>query len=567
MTPAILSVVPRRRPQDNKYTAGAVLVAGGSPGMTGAVCLAAEAAFRADAGYVAVAVPERSLAVVEARLLEPVKVTWADALRGGGEGGRARDRPRARPRAGGAAPPRRAAGGGRAARRAGRGRPARARAGRLGRPRRPDSHAGELARLLGEESAWVNAHRLEAAQRGAERFGAVCLLKGADTIVAAPGEGALVCVTDAPGLATAGTGDVLTGILAAFLAKGVEPRLGGCGCRHGARARGPQPAAGRAGRERRDRRAPVRSWPDGRRHRRVLLHRSRDRRGAAPPRPAGANLVPPGRTGRSSRASGSSAPSSSSATSARSGRRSRARRRSTTPTGSASPTARPRSTARSRTRAFSCGPLVEAGVRRVVHVSVTNPSRDSPLPYFRGKAQVEDDVRASGLLWAIVRPTLVFGPRDILVNNIAWALRRTPVFPVAGDGSYRVQPVSVEDVASICADAGESDGDVVVDAAASETAHLRGARPARCAAIGSRARIVHLPPGPCLRWRGHRARSAGTCSSPRRSWRACRRSCSCRPSRRSARRASAPGSPRTASTWAGATSPSWRGTSVRTIPL
>ena len=86
-------------------------------------------------------------------------------------------------------------------------------------------HAGELARLLGEESAWVNAHRLEAAQRGAERFGAVCLLKGADTIVAAPGEGALICVTNAPGLATAGTGDVLTGILAAFLAKGVEPRL------------------------------------------------------------------------------------------------------------------------------------------------------------------------------------------------------------------------------------------------------------------------------------------------------------------------------------------------------
>ena len=86
-------------------------------------------------------------------------------------------------------------------------------------------HAGELARLLGEESAWVNAHRLEAARRGAERFGCVCLLKGADTIVAAPGQGALIVVTDAPGLATAGTGDVLTGIVAAFLARGVEPRL------------------------------------------------------------------------------------------------------------------------------------------------------------------------------------------------------------------------------------------------------------------------------------------------------------------------------------------------------
>jgi len=216
--------VPRRRPQDNKYTAGAVLVVGGSPGMTGAVCLAAEAAFRADAGYVAVAVPERSLPVVESRLLEPVKVTWEHALRAAEKAGalaigpglgrepealRLRDEVLA-----GAQPvvldadalheleP-----------------------GDWGSRAVLTPHAGELARLLGEESAWVGAHRLEAAQRGAERFGAVLLLKGADTIVAAPGQGALVCVTDAPGLATAGTGDVLTGIVAAFLAKGVEPRL------------------------------------------------------------------------------------------------------------------------------------------------------------------------------------------------------------------------------------------------------------------------------------------------------------------------------------------------------
>jgi NAD(P)H-hydrate repair Nnr-like enzyme with NAD(P)H-hydrate dehydratase domain len=79
--------------------------------------------------------------------------------------------------------------------------------------------------MLGEESSWVQEHRLEAAQRGAERFAAVCLLKGADTIVAAPGQGVLVCLAEAPGLATAGTGDVLTGILASFLAKGLEPRL------------------------------------------------------------------------------------------------------------------------------------------------------------------------------------------------------------------------------------------------------------------------------------------------------------------------------------------------------
>ncbi|HEX4929967.1 MAG TPA: NAD(P)H-hydrate dehydratase [Gaiellaceae bacterium] len=224
VTPPILSVVPRRRSEDNKYSAGAVLVVGGSPGMTGAVCLAAEAALRADAGYVAVAVPERSLPIVEARLLEPVKVIWEDAFRAAEKAGALAIGPGI-----------------------GRGPEALRLRDELitaGMPVVLDAdalhdlepgdwggravltpHAGELGHLLGEESAWVNAHRLEAAQRGADRFGAVLLLKGADTIVAAPGQGALVCVTDAPGLATAGTGDVLTGILAAFLAKGVEPRL------------------------------------------------------------------------------------------------------------------------------------------------------------------------------------------------------------------------------------------------------------------------------------------------------------------------------------------------------
>ena len=134
----------------------------------------------------------------------------------------------------------------------------------------------------------------------------------------------------------------------------------------------------------------------------------------------------------------------------------------------------------------------DAGVRRIVHVSVTNPSLDSPLPYFRGKARVEEDVRASGLAFAIVRPTLVFGPRDILVNNIAWGLRRTPVFPVAGDGRYRVQPVSVEDVATICVDAGASEEDVVLDAAGPDTIGYEELVRLVGAAVGSRARIAHV---------------------------------------------------------------------------
>ena len=134
-----------------------------------------------------------------------------------------------------------------------------------------------------------------------------------------------------------------------------------------------------------------------------------------------------------------------------------------------------------------------AGVRRVVHVSVTNPSLASPLPYFRGKAEVERDVAASGLSYAIVRPTLVFGPRDILVNNIAWGLRRSPVFPIANDGSYRVQPVSVEDTATICVDAAGGEENLVLDAAGPETISYDELVRLVAAAVGSNARIVYLP--------------------------------------------------------------------------
>jgi NADH dehydrogenase len=134
-----------------------------------------------------------------------------------------------------------------------------------------------------------------------------------------------------------------------------------------------------------------------------------------------------------------------------------------------------------------------AGVRRVVHVSVTNPSVASPLPYFRGKAETEADVVGAGLSYAIVRPTLVFGPRDILVNNIAWGLRRSPVFPIAGDGNYHVQPVSVEDTAAICIDAAAREDDVVLDAAGAETISYDELVRLVAAAVGSRARIVHWP--------------------------------------------------------------------------
>jgi uncharacterized protein YbjT (DUF2867 family) len=131
-----------------------------------------------------------------------------------------------------------------------------------------------------------------------------------------------------------------------------------------------------------------------------------------------------------------------------------------------------------------------AGVRRFIHVSVTNPSHDSPLPYFRGKAEVEDAVRASTLEHAIVRPTLVFGANDILVNNIAWVFRRFPLFVVPGDGSYRVQPVSVEDVARLCVEAGPG---AELDAAGPETYTFDELVRLIGSAVGGRARIVHTP--------------------------------------------------------------------------
>jgi ADP-dependent NAD(P)H-hydrate dehydratase / NAD(P)H-hydrate epimerase len=233
VTAEILGRVPRKHPDQNKYTAGSVLIVGGSRGLTGAPCLAAEAAFRADAGYVAVAVPDSTLPIFETRLLEAVKLGCPE------------DDGKISPRAvdpiaefaskAGAV----ALGPG-----LGRGPGPKQVVARLlaelevpvvvdadglfelepferSGPTVLTPHEGELARLLGEESSWVAAHRLEAVRRGADRFRCVCVLKGADTLVTAPGEGVRVCSLGTPALATAGSGDVLTGIVAAFLAKGV----------------------------------------------------------------------------------------------------------------------------------------------------------------------------------------------------------------------------------------------------------------------------------------------------------------------------------------------------------
>jgi NAD(P)H-hydrate epimerase len=222
VTPEILGEVPRRSAGDNKYTAGHVLVVGGSRGMTGAAALASRAAFRADAGYVTIAAPAESLPVLETLVLEAVKRPLEQALEVA-----------AKAKALAVGPG------------LGRGETAKALVRRLlaevdvpavvdadalfelepadwPAPRVLTPHAGELARLLGRDSSAVAAHRFASVQEAAERFGCVVVLKGEDSLVAAPGRGILVSALGLPSLATAGTGDVLTGITAAFLAKGME---------------------------------------------------------------------------------------------------------------------------------------------------------------------------------------------------------------------------------------------------------------------------------------------------------------------------------------------------------
>jgi uncharacterized protein YbjT (DUF2867 family) len=135
-----------------------------------------------------------------------------------------------------------------------------------------------------------------------------------------------------------------------------------------------------------------------------------------------------------------------------------------------------------------------AGVKRIVHISVTRCSLDDTLPYYRGKARQERALVASGLPHSIVRPTLVFGPGDILVNNIAWLLRRFPLFPIFGDGAYRLQPVHVGDLAAIAAQAAAGVGDETLDAIGPETFTFRAFVRRMAAAISPSTRLLSAPP-------------------------------------------------------------------------
>ena len=139
-----------------------------------------------------------------------------------------------------------------------------------------------------------------------------------------------------------------------------------------------------------------------------------------------------------------------------------------------------------------------AGVRRIVHLSVTNPTVDSALPYYRGKALLELYIQQSGLSYAIIRPSVVFGFEDILMNNIAFLLRHSPVFAIPGSGQYRLQPIYVEDLANIALQAGASEQNQVIDAVGPDIFSFDALVHLISEAIDSNSWIIHLPPGLAL---------------------------------------------------------------------
>jgi len=140
----------------------------------------------------------------------------------------------------------------------------------------------------------------------------------------------------------------------------------------------------------------------------------------------------------------------------------------------------------------------QAGVKRVVHISITNPSEASSLEYFSGKARLERALIDSGLGYAILRPTVLFGKEDILINNIAWLLRKLPVFGVFGDGQYELQPIYVDDLAELAVEQGQAGENKIIDAIGPETFSYRELVQMIGSAIGKKRPIVSIPP-----WAGY----------------------------------------------------------------
>lgn len=136
----------------------------------------------------------------------------------------------------------------------------------------------------------------------------------------------------------------------------------------------------------------------------------------------------------------------------------------------------------------------QAGVKRIIHISITNPSVASPLEYFSGKARLEHALLETGCSYAILRPTVLFGKEDILINNIAWALRHLPVFGVFGDGSYQLQPIYVDDLAALSVEQGKKRENVTMDAIGPETFTYRNLAAVIAEIIGVKRPILSMPP-------------------------------------------------------------------------
>lgn len=141
---------------------------------------------------------------------------------------------------------------------------------------------------------------------------------------------------------------------------------------------------------------------------------------------------------------------------------------------------------------FDCAKA--AGVEKIVHVSITNPDTSSDLEYFSGKGQLEDHLIGLGLSYSILRPTVIFGDEDILVNNMAWGLRHAPVMAIFGDGSYRLQPIFVEDFAQLAVQEGKNPDSVIINAIGPETFTYKELVECIADGIGKRRPIIGLPP-------------------------------------------------------------------------
>jgi NADH dehydrogenase len=136
-----------------------------------------------------------------------------------------------------------------------------------------------------------------------------------------------------------------------------------------------------------------------------------------------------------------------------------------------------------------------AGVKRIVHVSITNPSINSDLEYFKGKAELEAALAATELSYAIVRPAVIFGKEDILINNIAWVLRHLPVFGVYGTGEYKIQPIFVEDMADLLISESVKSENSVINAIGAETFTYKELVRTIGNIIGKNRKIIQVSPG------------------------------------------------------------------------